>query len=124
MSILLVAYDLADAAATNAPLAQAIMRLGSRWARPLSTLWFIETAATPADVEAALAPWIAAEDGLVVQAVAGEAALANTMVRWSGRRVAATGLVPARAGSVLPWPDRSVTADNLPALETGVAAAA
>jgi hypothetical protein len=120
MSTLLIAYDLSDAGSANGPLAAAIMRLGSRWARPLSTLWFIETAATPADIEAALAPWIDADDGLVVQAVAGEAALANTVVRWTGRRVVAADCTEA-AG---PRSDRASAVNGLPILDRGVAAAA
>jgi hypothetical protein len=132
MSTLLIAYDLSDAASVNGPLAAAIMRLGSRWARPLSTLWFIETAATPADIEAALAPWIDAEDGLVVQAVAGEAALANTVVRWTNRRMVATDLTQSAGpqtgtqtgSSSEVWPDRANTLNGLPILDRGVAAAA
>ena len=126
MATLLIAYDLADPAVAAAPLAQAIMRLGSRWARPLAALWYVETETAAADVEALLTPLLADDDGLLVQQAAGEAALANTMLRWSGRTLTTAQMVEAPCGS---WQSLAGQAaesrpEHLPVSLTRVAAAA
>jgi hypothetical protein len=64
---------------------------------------------------------IAADDALLVQEITGEAALANTMLRWSGRRISADGpndYADGRVQASHPSPDR------LPILPTKVAEAA
>ena len=126
MPTLLIAYDLAEPAITSAPLAQAIMRLGTRWARPLASLWVVETDATAGDVEALLAPLLAADDGLLVQLAAGEVAVSNTMLRWSGRRLTAAEMVQAPCGTWQAMAERAVAAGpaHLPISPTRVAAAA
>ena len=134
MPTLLIAYDLASSDHAATPLAAAIRQLGSRWARPLASLWYIETAATPAEIEATLAPLLGDDDGLLVQSVTGHAALANTMLRWTSRSALATA--PA-ASQRRQWQPRLVSrlvprdeprpmpaGAHLPSLKTEVAAAA
>jgi hypothetical protein len=129
MPILLIAYDIATADGADKALSVAIRALGQRWARPLATLWYVETSAAVAEIEAVLAPLIGDEDGLLIQEVAGQAALANTMLRWTGRSVMAAA--PLRAvGQHRSWQPRLVSpglvpaGGRLPISETNVAAAA
>lgn len=82
MSTLLIAYDLADPAATKPALVAEIMAIGEAWARPLDTVWYVRTECSCSEVTAALAPLIGADDGLVVQPAPTEARLANTRLRW------------------------------------------
>jgi hypothetical protein len=129
MPILLIAYDMATADGADKALSGAIRLLGKRWARPLANLWYVETVATAVQIEAALAPFIGDEDGLLIQEVAGQAALANTMLCWTGRSVMPPA--PVRAvGHQRPWQPRLVplgpvpAGGHLPISATEVAAAA
>ena len=134
MPTLLIAYDLASSGHAAVPLAAAIRQLGSRWARPLASLWYVETTATPAEIEAMLAAHLGDDDGLLVQEVAGHAALANTMLRWTSRSALATApaasqrrqwqpqLVSRRVPRCEPGP--MPAGEHLPSLKTEVAAAA
>ena len=79
METLLIAYDLADTEDT-ADLTAAIQALGDRWARPLASLWCVETDKSPTEIEAQLSDLLGMDDGLLVQRMEGEAALANTML--------------------------------------------
>ena len=102
METLLIAYDLADTEDT-ADLTAAIQALGVRWARPLASLWCVETDKSPTEIEAQLSDLLGMDDGLLVQRMEGEAALANTMLRWTARAVAVkTDVVGAQ---VIAWPD-------------------
>jgi hypothetical protein len=137
MPMLLIAYDLASSGHTATALPAAIRQLGGRWARPLASLWYVETTATPAEIEAALASLLSDDDGLLVQEVTGHAALANTMLRWT--RGSALAAVPA-ASQRRPWQLKIVAGslsglvphefgpvpagEHLPSLKTEVAAAA
>jgi hypothetical protein len=134
MPTLLIAYDLAPSGGADTLVATAIRQLGSRWARPLASLWYMETTATPCEIEAALAPLLGDDDGLLVQEVTGHAALANTMLRWTGGSALATmppisqrrpwqprlvsGLVPRCEAGPVP------AGEHLPRLKTEVAVAA
>ena len=100
MPTLLIAYDLAQPKAETPGLADAIMALGTQWARPLAMLWYVETVRSAADVEALLSELVAIDDGLLVQQVIGTAALANTMLRWTPGRSKQT----AGCGTVIAWP--------------------
>jgi hypothetical protein len=129
MSILLIAYDTVPADSADKALSGAIRALGQRWARPLATLWYVETSAAVAEIEAALSPLLGDEDGLLVQEVAGQAALANTMLRWTCGSVMAPAPMRA-AGQHRSWQPRLVSpgpvpaGGHLPISETEVAAAA
>lgn len=82
MTTLLIAYDLADPAATKPALVSEIMGLGEAWARPLDTVWYVRTDLTSAEVTEALSRLIGVDDGLVVQPAPIDARLANTSLRW------------------------------------------
>jgi hypothetical protein len=138
MPTLLIAYDLASSGQNAIPLAATIRQLGSRWARPLASLWYLETSATAAEIEATLVPLLGDDDGLLVQEVTGHAALANTMLRWTCGSALVT-MPPVNQPR--PWQPRLVTGlvtglgprcavgpvlagEHLPSLKTEVAVAA
>jgi hypothetical protein len=75
-----------DAATPRHGLAGAIMRLGEAWARPLENTWYVQTSARPAVLEQELKAHLDGEDGLLIQPVAAEAVLLNTMLRWFKKR--------------------------------------
>ena len=100
MPTLLIAYDLAQPKAETPALADAIMALGTQWARPLAMLWYVQTVRSAADVEALLSELVTIDDGLLVQQVIGTAALANTMLRWTPGRCKET----AGYGMIIAWP--------------------
>ena len=121
MTPILIAYDLAEPAIAAGPLAQAIMQLGHRWARPLASLWFVETTASPAEIEALLAPLLAADDGLLVQRTAEDATMVNTVARWSQQRQPAAIPAARERGWSSPASGAIV---HLPISSAGVAVAA
>jgi hypothetical protein len=126
MRTLLIAYDIEIEGGTDTRALSATVRaLGQRWARPLASLWYVETLATVADVEAVLSPLIGDENALLIQEVKGEAALANTMLRWTGRSELASAQ-PRVAGRNCSWQPRLVppAGGHLPNSETEVAVAA
>ena len=79
---LFVAFDLSPHSEARTALGETLMSLGEAWARPLDTVWMMRTSLTVEAVEARLAPLLGSDDGLMVQEVRGEAALANTGLRW------------------------------------------
>ena len=103
MPTLLIAYDLAQPAAAASMLADAIIGLGTHWARPLAGLWYVETERSPAEVEAQLSYLIEIDDGLLVQQVVGAAEMANTMLRWTAKR----GAPHETAGRIITWPKQA-----------------
>ena len=104
MPTLLIAYDLTSSEAA-APLAEAIMALGARWARPLASVWYVETSASVAEIEVALSDFLHDDDGLLVQQAFGHAAVANTMLRWTPARTAPSAVVPdTDSARIVQWP--------------------
>ena len=87
MAILLIAFDLTDPTAET-HLTEAIRRAGLRWARPLPSVWCLETEKTASEIENELAGWLGLDDGLMVQEVKGNAALSNTIIRWTPSQTA------------------------------------
>jgi hypothetical protein len=79
---LLVAYDLSQTTACRAQIAELLMTIGEAWARPLDTVWMVRTNLTAEGFEARLAPLLGTDDGLMVQEARGDAAFANTSLRW------------------------------------------
>lgn len=79
---LLIAYDLSQSAACRAQIAELLMTIGEAWARPLDTVWMVRTSLSAEAVEARLAPLLGTDDGLMVQEARGDAAFANTSLRW------------------------------------------
>lgn len=79
---LLIAYDLAQSTARRAQIAELLMTIGEAWARPLDTVWMLRTSLTAEAMEARLSPLLGTDDGLMVQEARGDAAFANTSLRW------------------------------------------
>lgn len=79
----LVAYESHAKAGFASRLENAITRIGGRWARPLQGLWYVESSDDVETLKARLAPLIAEDEGLIVQEVAGQAGVHNTLMRWT-----------------------------------------
>jgi hypothetical protein len=90
----MIAYDLAKPQRNEHVLAQAIMSLGDKWARPLSQTWYVMSDREETDLEGDLHDLLGEDDGLVVQAVKREAVLTNTALRWFKQRRAALDIAP------------------------------
>lgn len=78
------------------------MGLGSRWARPLESTWYISTDRDEIEVEAQLASLLDSDDGMLIQAVSEEAVLSNTQLRWFRQRRADMG--SAETTNVIAFP--------------------
>lgn len=102
MRTLLVSYDLAKPHRNKHVLAQEIMGLGTRWARPLESTWYVSTELDEIEVEAKLASILDSDDGLLIQAVSEEAVLSNAQIRWFRQRRADTGT--AETTNVIAFP--------------------
>lgn len=102
MRTLLISYDLARPHRNKHVLAQEIMGLGSRWARPLESTWYISTDRDEIEVEAQLASLLDSDDGMLIQAVSEEAVLSNTQLRWFRQRRADMG--SAETTNVIAFP--------------------
>ena len=102
MRTLLISYDLARPHRNKHVLAQEIMGLGGRWARPLESTWYVTTDINEIEVEARLSGLLDSEDGLLIQAVSEEAVLSNTQLRWFRQRRADVG--SAETTNVIAFP--------------------
>ena len=72
MRTFLISYDLAKPNYNKHVLAQEIMSLGERWARPLEQTWYVTADESEAGIEARLASLLEENDGMLIQAVDGE----------------------------------------------------
>lgn len=95
MRTYLISYDLANPNAKKHALAEIIMGLGVRWARPLEQIWYLTSEEPQDDIEARLSWLLGDDDGLLIQPVEDPAVLTNTSIRWFRRR----GTVPAVASA-------------------------
>ena len=102
MRTFLISYDLAKPNRNKHVIAQEIMTLGDRWARPLEQTWYVSTAGDEAAIEARLANLLDTDDGLLVQAVEDKAVLTNTSLRWFRQRRPALDI--AEGSNVIPFP--------------------
>jgi hypothetical protein len=102
MRTLLISYDLANPRRNKHVLAQEIMGLGARWARPLEQTWYVSTERDEIEVEAKLAGLLDSDDGMLIQAVSEEAILSNTQLRWFRQRRADIG--SAETTNVIAFP--------------------
>ena len=102
MRTYLVAYDLAKPNRNKHVIAQEIMGLGERWARPLESTWYVEGRISAAEVERRLADLLDSDDGLIVQQVENTALLSNTSLRWFRQRRA--GIDIAADSNVVAFP--------------------
>jgi hypothetical protein len=91
MRTLLISYDLAKPHRNKHILAQEIMGLGARWARPLEQTWYVSTDANEVEIESRLVGLLDADDGMLIQAVSDDAVLSNTQLRWFRQRRADIG---------------------------------
>ena len=87
----LISYDLANPNAKKHVVAEIIMDLGPKWARPLDQTWYVTTEQSEAEIEQRLAWLLGEEDGLLIQAASDKVALTNTKLRWFRRRTEAEG---------------------------------
>lgn len=90
MRTYMISYDLAQPATNQSVIAQTIMSLGDKWARPLSNTWYVASERDETDLEADLHNLLGDDDGLVIQAVKREATMTNTSLRWFRQRRAPT----------------------------------
>ncbi len=86
MRTYLITYDLAHPHRNKHVVAQEIMTLGARWARPLEQTWYVSSNDSEATMESRLAGLLDADDGLLIQAVDEDAVLTNTSLRWFRQR--------------------------------------
>lgn len=86
MRTYLISYDLANPAAKKHAIADIIMSLGEKWARPLEQTWYVTTRKSQAGVENELAWMLGDEDGLLIQEAKNDAVLTNTSLRWFKHR--------------------------------------
>ena len=115
MRTYLISYDLAKPAHNQHVLAQVIMGLGDKWARPLSNTWYVNSNREEVELESELKDLLGEEDGLLIQAVKREAILTNTSIRWFRQRRAAPRHQPRQQHHRFPCtpgcrPDRAGTA--------------
>jgi hypothetical protein len=122
MRTYLISYDLAHPTRNQHVLAQAIMGLGEKWARPLSNTWYVTSEREEVELEGDLRAVLAEEDGLVIQATKREAIMTNTSLRWFRQR--RPGLDLSGEGNVIAFPSPATPAaepmePELPFAKTG-----
>ncbi|MBX9684355.1 MAG: hypothetical protein K2X41_11255, partial [Hyphomicrobium sp.] len=94
MRTYLISYDLAQPHRNQHVLAQMIMGLGDKWARPLANTWYVASERDEVELEGDLKDLLGDDDGLIIQAVKREAALTNTSLRWFRQRRAGLDISP------------------------------
>lgn len=102
MRTFLISYDLAKPTSNKHVIAQEIMTLGERWARPLEQTWYVSTTGDETAIESRLAALLDADDGLLVQAVEDKAVLTNTSLRWFRQRRPALEIT--EGSNIIPFP--------------------
>lgn len=102
MRTYLISYDLAKPARNQHVLAQVIMGLGDKWARPLASTWYVASEREEMELEGELRELLGEEDGLLIQAVKREAILTNTSIRWFRQRRA--GLDIEAGSNIIAFP--------------------
>jgi hypothetical protein len=102
MRTFLISYDLAKPHLTKHVVAQAIMSAGESWARPLEQTWYVRSNDDETALEHWLSRFIDTDDGLLIQAVADNAVLTNTSLRWFRQRRA--GIEVDQESNVIAFP--------------------
>ena len=110
MRTYLVSYDLAKPTLNQPYLAEAIMSLGTAWARPLANVWYLRAEQTSSEIEARLSRLLDEDDGLLVQETRGEALMLNTGLRWFRQRRRAA--VDVEIGNVVAFPAPPAAAND------------
>ncbi|AGK59694.1 hypothetical protein HYPDE_40128 [Hyphomicrobium denitrificans 1NES1] len=102
MRTYLISYDLAKPNRNQHVLAQLIMCLGDKWARPLVNTWYVMSEREEVELEAELRELLTEEDGLLIQATKRDAVLTNTSLRWFRQRRPGLDLAPD--GNIIAFP--------------------
>lgn len=95
MRTYLIAYDLANPTINKHAVAQSIMAVGERWARPLESTWYVTSDTTEEAIAERLSALLDNDDGLLIQSVDDQAVLTNTSLRWFRQRAAAVTEAPS-----------------------------
>jgi hypothetical protein len=107
MRTYLISYDLAHPTRNQHVLAQVIMGLGEKWARPLANTWYVTSEREEVELETELRELLAEDDGLLIQATKRDAVMTNTSLRWFRQRRPGLDLAP----------DGNIIAFRLPATQ-------
>ena len=102
MRTYLISYDLAKPTRNQHVLAQTIMGLGDKWARPLASTWYVTSEREEVELESELRQILDEEDGLLIQATKRDAVLTNTSLRWFKQRRPGMDLAPD--GNIIAFP--------------------
>ena len=102
MRTYLISYDLAKPTRNQHVLAQLIMGLGEKWARPLANTWYVTSDREEVELESELREILDEEDGLLIQATKRDAVLTNTSLRWFKQRRPGMDLAPD--GNIIAFP--------------------
>lgn len=108
MRTYLISYDLAHPTRNQHVLAQLIMGLGDKWARPLTNTWYVTSDREEFELETELRELLMEEDGLLIQATKRDAVLTNTSLRWFRQRRPGLDLAPD--GNVIAFPLPAIAA--------------
>jgi hypothetical protein len=111
MRTYLISYDLAKPARNQHVLAQVIMSLGDKWARPLASTWYVNSDRDEVELETELKDLLGEEDGLLIQAVKREAVMTNTSIRWFRQRRSALDFMPDTNIIAFPTPPAAEPAE-------------
>lgn len=107
MRTYVISYDLAKPHRNQHVVAQTIMALGDKWARPLANTWYVVSDRDEAELEADLRSFLDEEDGLIIQATKRDAMLTNTSLRWFRQR--RTEIDVSRSANVVAFPTQTST---------------
>jgi len=102
MRTYLISYDLAHPTRNQHVLAQVIMGLGEKWARPLANTWYVTSEREEVELETELRELLAEDDGLLIQATKRDAVITNTSLRWFRQRRPDLDLAPD--GNIIAFP--------------------
>jgi hypothetical protein len=86
MRTYLISYDLAKPHLDKHVVAQAIMTLGTSWARPLEQTWYVRSDESEQTIASSLWGLLDDDDGVLIQQVKEDAVLMNTSLRWFRKR--------------------------------------
>ncbi len=101
MRTYLISYDLANPNAKKHVVAEIIMDLGPRWARPLDQTWYVTSEHSEIEIEYRLAWLLGEKDSLLIQAADNKAVLANTKLRWFRQRQTTPAKTQASPANVI-----------------------
>jgi hypothetical protein len=110
MRTYLISYDLAKPTRNQHVIAQLIMGLGDKWARPLVNTWYVLSDREEVELESELRELLTEEDGLLIQATKRDALLTNTSLRWFRQRRPALDLAPD--GNIIAFPSPAALASE------------